>query len=122
MDLITQPEQEIMYVCTAIILMCSRLLMDFQRGKGQYAKKSLWKNENTEVKEGDNNMERFELDNGEALVAVTMNGINEGIIVSVKDNKDDTLSLHIKIGSDGGNVIKNIFIPLKALRPFKGFI
>ena len=51
-----------------------------------------------------------------------MNGINEGIIVSVKKNKDDTLSLHIKIGSDGGNVIKNIFIPLKALRPFKGFM
>ena len=67
-------------------------------------------------------MERFELDNGEALVAVNMKENNEGIIVSVKDNKDHTLSLHIKIGSDGGNVIKNIFIPLKALRPFKGFI
>ena len=79
-------------------------------------------NVNTEVKEGDNNMERFELDNGEALVAVDMNGINEGIIVSVKSNKDDTLSLHIKIGSDDGNVIKNIFLPLNALRPFKEFI
>ena len=67
-------------------------------------------------------MERFELDNGEALVAVNMKENNEGIIVSVKKNKDDTLSLHIKIGSDGGNDIKNIFIPLKALRPFKGFI
>ena len=67
-------------------------------------------------------MERFELDNGEALVAVNMNENNEGIIISVKKNKDDTLSLHIKIGSDGGNVIKNIFMPLMALRPFKGFI
>ena len=67
-------------------------------------------------------MERFELDNGEALVAVDMKENNEGIIVSVKRNKDYTLSLHIKIGSDGGNVIKNIFMPLKALRPFKGFI
>ena len=67
-------------------------------------------------------MERFELDNGEALVAVKMNENNEGIIVSVKKNKDDTLSLHIKIGSDGGNFIKNIFMPLKALRPFKGYI
>ena len=67
-------------------------------------------------------MERFELDNGEALVAVNMNENNEGIIISVKKNKDYTLSLHIKIGSDGGYVIKNIFMPLKALRPFKGFI
>ena len=67
-------------------------------------------------------MERFELDNGEALVAVNMNENNEGIIISVKKNKDHTLSLHIKIGSDGGNNIKNIFMPLKALRPFKGFI
>ena len=67
-------------------------------------------------------MERFELDNGEALVAVNMKENNEGIIISVKDNKDHTLSLHIKISSDGGNDIKNIFMPLKALRPFKGFI
>ena len=67
-------------------------------------------------------MERFELDNGEALVAVNMKENNEGIIISVKGNKDHTLSLHIKIGSDGGNDIKNIFMPLKALRPFKGFI
>ena len=67
-------------------------------------------------------MERFELDNGEALVAVNMKENNEGIIISVKKNKDDTLSLHIKIGSDGGNNIKNIFMPLSALRPFKGFI
>ena len=67
-------------------------------------------------------MERFDLDNGEALVAVNMNENNEGIIISVKKNKDYTLSLHIKIGSDGGNDIKNIFMPLKALRPFKGFI
>ena len=67
-------------------------------------------------------MERFELDNGEALIALSMNENNEGFIVSVKRNKDYTLSLHIKSGSDGGNDIKNILIPLKALRPFKGFI
>lgn len=67
-------------------------------------------------------MNRFKLDNGEALIAVNIDSNNEGFIVSVKRNEDYTLSLHIKSSADAGNDVKNILIPLKLLRPFKGFI
>ena len=67
-------------------------------------------------------MKRIKIDKGEALITENVDSNNEGFIITVKRNEDYTFYLHIKSSTEGGNVVKDIVIPLKLLRPFKGFI
>ena len=67
-------------------------------------------------------MERFELDKVEAIIAANIDSNNEGFIITVIRNEDYTSYLHIKSSTEGGNVVKDIVIPLKLLRPFKGMM
>ena len=68
-------------------------------------------------------MNRIKLDKGEVLVSENIDFSNEGFIISIKrDEDDDDFYLHIKISTECGNDVKEIVMPLKRLRRFKGII
>ena len=67
-------------------------------------------------------MERVKTYKVEAIIANNIDSNNEGFIISIKRDEDYTFYLHIKIKTELGNNIKDTVIPLKLLRPFKGFI
>ena len=67
-------------------------------------------------------MERIKTYKVEAIIANNIDSNNEGFIISIKRDEDYTFYLHIKIKTELGNNIKDTVIPLKLLRPFKGFI
>ena len=66
-------------------------------------------------------MERFELDNGEALLTMHDDSSKEEFIISVtKYEDDDTFGMLIKISTEDGIVAKNVLIPFDLLLPLKG--
>lgn len=67
-------------------------------------------------------MNRIKIDNVEAIIAANIDSNNEGFIITVKRNENYTYYLHIKSSTEGGNIVKEIVIPLNLLRPFKGMI
>lgn len=67
-------------------------------------------------------MERVKTYKVEAIIANNIDSNNEGFIISIKSDEDYNFYLHIKIKTELGNNIKDTVIPLKLLRPFKGFI